>query len=60
MGMMTNSLFVWVAGALVYVPAALAQTNPPPPPDPHEVVTRDPRTLLKTPERSAVSGADVW
>lgn len=34
------------------VPAMLAQTNPPPP-DPHEMVTRDPRILSKAADRSA-------
>lgn len=44
------------AACLIFVPAFLgpaifAQTNPPPP-DAHEMVTRDPRTLTKPAERS--------
>jgi hypothetical protein len=37
---------------LVFSSTILAQTNPPPA-DPHEMVTRDPRTLTKPAERSA-------
>ncbi len=49
--------FRLLASALFYLPAIFsprifAQTNPPPP-DPHEMVTRDPRTLTKPAERSA-------
>lgn len=40
------------ASCLVLAPALFAQTNPPPP-DPHEMVTREPRTLTKPSERSA-------
>lgn len=36
---------------LLCVPAILAQTNPPPP-DAHELVTREPRTLSKVADRS--------
>ena len=36
----------------ICIPAILAQTNPPPA-DPHEMVTREPRTLTKPAERSA-------
>jgi len=46
-----------VVASLVYLPAVfdqaiVAQTNPPPA-DPHEMVTREPRTLTKPAERSA-------
>jgi hypothetical protein len=37
---------------LLGIPVILAQTNPPPP-DPHEMVTREPLTLSKPAERSA-------
>lgn len=37
---------------LIFSPIILAQTNPPPS-DPHEMVTRDPRMLTKPAERSA-------
>jgi hypothetical protein len=37
---------------LLSVPALFAQTNPPPP-DPHELVTREPRTLSKAADRAA-------
>jgi hypothetical protein len=40
------------APALLCIPVVLAQTNPPPP-DPHEMVTREPHTLSKPAERSA-------
>jgi hypothetical protein len=36
----------------IFDPLTSAQTNPPPP-DPHEMVTREPRTLTKPAERSA-------
>jgi hypothetical protein len=48
----TAWFFGWFAPSLFYLPALLAQTNPPPP-DPHEVVTRAPRTLTKPTDRSA-------
>jgi hypothetical protein len=38
--------------SLLCIPVILAQTNPPPP-DPHEMVTREPHTLSKPAERSA-------
>jgi len=49
--------FVLSAAALVCLSASFdqavfAQTNPPPP-DPHEMVTREPRTLTKPADRSA-------
>src|SRR5208282_1842533 len=49
--------FGLLASALVCLPAILsprifAQTNPPPP-DAHEMVTREPRTLTKPADRSA-------
>jgi hypothetical protein len=40
------------APSLLGIPAILAQTNPPPP-DPHEMVTREPHTLSKPAERAA-------
>jgi len=45
-------LFGLFAASLCCVPVLCAQTNPPPP-DPHEMVTRDPRTLTKPADRSA-------
>ncbi len=42
----------WFAFCLFFIPAVFAQTNPPPP-DPHEMVTREPRTLTKPADRSA-------
>ena len=36
----------------IFTQTTFAQTNPPPP-DPHEIVTRDPKTLTKSAERSA-------
>jgi hypothetical protein len=42
----------WFASSLFFIPAIFAQTNPPPP-DPHEMVTREPRTLTKPADRSA-------
>jgi hypothetical protein len=36
----------------IFIPAAFAQTNPPPS-DPHEMVTHQPRTLTKPADRSA-------
>jgi hypothetical protein len=40
------------ASSLLSIPALFAQTNPPPR-DPHEMVTREPRTLSKPADRSA-------
>ena len=40
-----------LVSCLLCVPAVLSQTNPPPP-DPHELVTREPRTLSKVADRS--------
>ncbi|MFZ0037541.1 MAG: hypothetical protein WAK91_08975 [Candidatus Acidiferrales bacterium] len=40
------------AGSLLIVPALFAQTNPPPS-DPHEMVTRQPRILTKPADRNA-------
>lgn len=40
------------AFSLLCIPAIFAQTNPPPP-DPHEMVTREPRILSKLADRSA-------
>ncbi|MFZ0770392.1 MAG: hypothetical protein WCA49_04445 [Candidatus Sulfotelmatobacter sp.] len=40
------------AASLFCIPAMFAQTNPPPP-DPHEMVTRQPRTLTKPADRYA-------
>jgi hypothetical protein len=45
-------LFAFFACSLFGIPAIFAQTNPPPP-DPHEMVTRQPRTLTKPADRSA-------
>jgi hypothetical protein len=41
-----------LAASLFCFPVVFAQTNPPPP-DPHEMVTRQPRTLTKPADRSA-------
>ena len=43
--------FAWFAGFLFCIPGIFAQTNPPPP-DPHEMVTREPRTVSKPADRS--------
>jgi hypothetical protein len=48
----TSRLFGMFASSLVCLPAVFAQTNPPPP-DPHEMVTRQPHTLSKSADRSA-------
>jgi hypothetical protein len=48
----TTQLFGLLASFLFCIPAVFAQTNPPPP-DPHEIVTRDSRTLTKPADRSA-------
>ncbi len=45
-------LFGSFASCLFCISAIFAQTNPPPP-DPHEMVTHQPRTLTKPAERSA-------
>jgi hypothetical protein len=45
-------LFELFASSLFCLPTVFAQTNPPPP-DPHEMVTREPRTLTKPADRSA-------
>jgi hypothetical protein len=47
-----SRFFGLFATCLFCLPTVLAQTNPPPP-DPHEMVTRDPRTLTKPADRSA-------
>ncbi|MGA2336868.1 MAG: hypothetical protein WA383_09700 [Terriglobales bacterium] len=50
-----GSRFGWFTASLfciIFIPAIFAQTNPPPP-DPHELVTRQPRTLTKPADRSA-------
>ena len=44
--------FACFAGFLFCIPGIFAQTNPPPP-DPHEMVTREPRTVSKPADRSA-------
>ena len=49
--------FGWFAASLfclptIFIQAIFAQTNPPPP-DPHEMVTHEPRTLTKPADRSA-------
>jgi len=51
---MRNStrLFGMFASSLVCLPAVFAQTNPPPP-DAHEMITREPHTLTKSADRSA-------
>jgi hypothetical protein len=43
--------FGCLVSSLVCLPVILAQTNPPPP-DPHEMVTREPRTLSKSDDRA--------
>src|ERR1700733_5377405 len=45
-------LFAFFACSPFCIPATFAQTNPPPP-DPHEMVTRQPRTLTKPADRSS-------
>jgi hypothetical protein len=50
--MRTSIRFVLLISSLLFLPAAFAQTNPPPP-DPHELVTHQPRVLTKPAERSA-------
>jgi hypothetical protein len=51
--MQTSARFFGLfAPSLLCIPVTFAQTNPPPP-DPHEIVTREPRTLSKPAERSA-------
>ena len=47
----TIRLFGFLVSCLLCVPAIFSQTNPPPP-DPHELVTRGPRTLSKVADRS--------
>ena len=50
---MRNSIrFGLLVSFLLFLPVAFAQTNPPPP-DPHELVTHQPRVLTKPAERSA-------
>jgi hypothetical protein len=48
----TTRFFGLFATCLFCLPAVLAQTNPPPP-DSHEMVTRNPRTLTKAVDRTA-------
>jgi hypothetical protein len=48
----TTRLVGLFATCLFCLPVVLGQTNPPPP-DPHEMVTRQPRTLTKPADRSA-------
>ncbi len=48
----STRFFGLFAPSLLCIPVILAQTNPPPP-DPHEMVTREPHTLSKPAERSA-------
>ncbi len=48
----TTRFFGLIASCLFCIPAIFAQTNPPPP-DPHEMVTHQPRILAKPAERSA-------
>jgi hypothetical protein len=50
--MRTARLFGFFASSLFFLPAVSAQTNPPPP-DPHEMVTRQPHILSKPSDRSA-------
>lgn len=47
-----SRLFVSLVLVLFWLPLLFGQINPPPA-DPHELVTREPRTLTKTDERSA-------
>ena len=49
LGLFAASLFCLPT---IFIQAIFAQTNPPPP-DPHEMVTREPRTLTKPADRSA-------
>jgi hypothetical protein len=51
----STRFFGLFAPSLLCIPVISAQTNPPPP-DPHETVTREPRTLSKPAERSAALG----
>jgi len=48
----TTRFFGFFASSLFFVSTVSAQTNPPPP-DPHEMVTREPHILSKASERSA-------
>jgi len=48
----TTGLISLLAASLFCIPAILAQTNPPPS-DPHEMVTHQPRTLTKAADRNA-------
>jgi hypothetical protein len=48
----TTRLYALAAAFFFCVPAILAQTNPPPK-DPHEMVTRQPRVLAKPADRAA-------
>jgi hypothetical protein len=48
----TPRLFGVIVTSLLCVPAIFAQTNPPPS-DPHELVTRQPRILTKSADRNA-------
>ncbi|MGH9748108.1 MAG: hypothetical protein ACRD59_18585 [Candidatus Acidiferrales bacterium] len=51
--MRTAARLLGFSAALLFcIPAICAQTNPPPP-DPHELVTREPRTLSKQADRTA-------
>jgi hypothetical protein len=51
--MRTTSRFTgFFVASVVCLPAVFAQTNPPPP-NPHEMVLREPRTLSKVAERTA-------
>src|ERR1700733_4478602 len=47
----TPRFFGFFVVSLLWVPAVLAQTDPPPP-DPHEMVTREPHTLSKPADRA--------
>jgi hypothetical protein len=49
--MRSSIRFGLLASSLLFLPAASAQTNPPSP-DPHELVTHQPRVLTKPAERS--------
>jgi hypothetical protein len=51
----STRFFGLFAPSLLCIPLISAQTNPPPP-DPHEMVTHEPRTLSKPAERSAALG----
>jgi hypothetical protein len=48
----TPRFFALFVSSLLFVPAIFAQTNPPPS-DPHEMVTRQPRILTKPADRNA-------